>query len=295
MKQPLLGFALAMLAGSLFCHTAVAQDESRREIVHVAGDVYLFHNDFHVSVFMVTGEGVIATDPITPEAAAWLNDEIEQRFGQSVEYVIYSHDHFDHVAGGAAFEDATFVAHNNAPEHIAASEYPIVMPDITFSDELVLQLGDKRVELFYLGPSHSDNMIYMRFPEESVLFIVDTLEMKMVPFMDFGDDYIEGILSTLRALEDVDFEILVAGHSMSHDHSPVGTRDDLVEFRQYIEILKERVAAELAAGKSVDEIKAAVTMPEYRHLLGYEPQAGGFPPWQPLNVEGMVRHLRAQE
>ena len=294
MKQPLLGFALAIVAASLSFHGVVAQEASRQEIVHVAGDVYAFHNDFHVSVFMVTGEGVIATDPITPEGAAWLNDAIQERFGQPVEYVIYSHDHFDHVAGGAAFEGATFVAHSNAPAHIAVSEHPIVMPDITFSDELAIELGDKQVELMYLGPSHSDNMIYMLFPEERILFIVDTLEMKMVPFMDFGGDDIDGILSTLHALEEVDFDILVAGHSMGPDHSPIGTRDDLIEYRQYIETLKERVTAELAEGKSVDEIKVAVTMPEYQHFRGYEPQAG-FPPWQPMNVEGMVRYLSAQE
>ena len=270
------------------------QGEVRREIVHVAGDIYLFHNKFHVSVLMVTDEGVIATDPINAEAAAWLNEEIKRQFGQPIKYVIYSHDHFDHVAGGAAFEDATFIAHANAPKHIAISEHPIVMPDIVFNEGLILELGGKQVELFYFGVSHSDNLIFMRFPEDRVLFVVDILEMRMLPFRDFGSTDIDGMLMGLRALEELDFDIIVAGHSMGPDHNPVGTRDDLIEYREYIETLKQRVASELAADKSVEEIKAAVTMPEYRHFLGYE-EIAGFPAWQPLNVVGMVRYLREQE
>ena len=291
MYRKFLYFVTAVIAGSIFITTAIAQGElpelSRRSIDHVAGDVYTFTNDLHVSVFMVTEEGVIATDPITPEGAAWLNDEISRRFDQPVKYVIYSHDHYDHVAGGAAFAGATIIAHENTREPISASEHPIVMPNITFADELVVELGGKRVELFHLGPGHSNSMIFMRFPEERILFVVDTLEMNLVPFRDFPGDDIDGILSSLAALEEVDFEILVAGHSVANDHSPVGTRDNLVEYHEYIKTLKQRVEAELAAGKSVDEIKDTVTMSEYEHLGMYEG-------WQPMNVEGMARYLNAQ-
>lgn len=289
MFRSLSHYVFFLLAGSFICINVAAQDESTdapvRAITQVAGDVYRFQNNLHVSVFMVTDEGVIASDPIDPEAAAWLNNEIQERFGQPVKYVIYSHDHFDHVSGAAAFEGATIIAHANGRDEIAGSEHPIAMPDIMFSDKLVVELGGKQVELFYLGTSHSDNMIFMRFPEEQVLFVVDVMERQMVPYRDFGSDDIDGILRSLATLEEVDFEILLVGHSIGENHTPVGTVADMVAYREYIMLLRERVEAELAANKSVEEIKAAVTMSEYDHWVAYDI-------WQALNVEGMVRYIQ---
>ena len=291
MYSKLTYLVTVILTGSVFSTISFAQDElpqsERREIQHVAGDVYRFHDKFHVSVFMVTEDGVIATDPITPDAAEWLNKEINERFGKPVRYVIYSHDHQDHVAGGAAFNGATFIAHENTREPISSGEFPIVMPHITFNDEMSVVLGGKRVELFYHGPGHSNNMIFMRFPEERILFVVDAVELFSVPYRDFPGDDINGLLSTLTALEAVDFDILVSGHSLAEGLSPVGTREDMVVYREYIMTLMERVGAELAAGKSVDDIKASVTMSEYQHL-------GAYDVWQQLNVEGMARYLNAR-
>ena len=50
--------------------------------------------------------GVIATDPIDANAAAWLRGQIQERFKQPIRYVIYSHDHADHIAGGAVLKEA---------------------------------------------------------------------------------------------------------------------------------------------------------------------------------------------
>ena len=55
--------------------TVLAQQEPRRTITQIAGDLYRFQNNFHYSVFLVTPEGVIATDPIDAEAAEWLRVE----------------------------------------------------------------------------------------------------------------------------------------------------------------------------------------------------------------------------
>ena len=83
-----------------------AELEAQREITQVAGDLYRFQNNFHVLVFVVTPEGVIATDPIDANAAAWLRCQIQERFKQPIRYVIYSHDHADHIAGGAVLKEA---------------------------------------------------------------------------------------------------------------------------------------------------------------------------------------------
>ena len=85
-----------------------------RQIVHVAGDVYRANNGNWWSIFMVTPEGIILGDPINLEFASWLREELDERFGLPVRYVVYSHSHWDHAEGGELFADtAVFVAHEN--------------------------------------------------------------------------------------------------------------------------------------------------------------------------------------
>ena len=172
----------------MFTSGAQAQQAAPgRAITQLAGDVYRFQNNQHYSVFMVTPEGVIATDPISLDAAQWLNNEIQRRFHVPVKYVIYSHDHQDHAAGAQGFPDATIVAHMNSVGPITAGNQGVELPDITFSSELILTLGGKQVHVYYLGISHSDNLVYMEFPAEKVLFAVDTVSVNRLPFDDFAD------------------------------------------------------------------------------------------------------------
>lgn len=267
-----------LLFGWIYSATAA---EAERSITHLAGDVYRFQNNAHYSVFMVTPEGVIVTDPISPDAAQWLNNEIQSRFSQPIKYVLYSHDHWDHVSGGAAFNEATIVAHANAVPHIEASDYPIELPDITFTNELMLTLGGKSVHLYYLGQSHSDNLVYMVFPDASVLFGVDAISVNRLPFQDMMDTDIDGVIGSISALEQMDVALVAPGHG------EVGSLADLAAHREYLEKLKEQVGTRMRAGKSLEQIKSEVTMSEYSHW-------GSYGVWQQPNVEGMYNYLIAQ-
>lgn len=85
-----------------------------REIIPVAGDLYRARNGNWYTIFLVTPDGIILGDPINPAFAAWLKDELAKRFPVPVRYVVYSHSHFDHAAGGAVFADtARFVGHEH--------------------------------------------------------------------------------------------------------------------------------------------------------------------------------------
>ena len=80
-------------------------------------------------MFVVTSAGVIATDPIgygRPQAVTTYVDEIRKVTNQPIRYVIYSHHHFDHIAGGKPFKDAgaTFIAHKRATERLDALKDP---------------------------------------------------------------------------------------------------------------------------------------------------------------------------
>ncbi len=95
--------------------------EAPAQIVNITGELYEVRSGTHKAVFLVTPEGIILSDPTNLEVSEWLKAEFARRFDQAVTYVIYSHHHPDHVAGGTAFADtATFVAHENVTSALAA-------------------------------------------------------------------------------------------------------------------------------------------------------------------------------
>ncbi|MDP6626182.1 MAG: hypothetical protein QGG87_07055, partial [Nitrospinota bacterium] len=79
-----------MLASLLLPSLTNAEEVSNKKITRIAGDLYRFQNKFHYSVFLVTPEGIIVTDPITSNSAKWLKAELAKRFKQPIKYVIYS-------------------------------------------------------------------------------------------------------------------------------------------------------------------------------------------------------------
>src|SRR5262247_3630318 len=138
-------------------------------------NVYVFRYGNHQSMFVVTSAGVIATDPIgygRPQAVVTYVDEIKKVTNQPIKYLVYSHHHFDHIAGGKPFKDAgaTIVALRRTQERLAQIKDPhTVMPDETFDGHRTITLGDTSLELTFVGLNHSDNTIVMRLPKEKVL------------------------------------------------------------------------------------------------------------------------------
>src|SRR5688572_3690151 len=150
--------------------------------------VYVFRNGNHQAMFVVTSAGVIATDPVAygrPTGGQTYLDEIKKVTNQPVKYLIYSHHHFDHIAGGKALKDAgaTVIAHKRAQERLAVIKDPhTVLPDEVVGDGgRTITLGNTTLELVYLGLNHSDSTLLMRLPKEKIVFAVDFVSVGSVP------------------------------------------------------------------------------------------------------------------
>jgi glyoxylase-like metal-dependent hydrolase (beta-lactamase superfamily II) len=101
-----------------------------REIIPVVEDLYRARNGNWYTIFLVTPDGIVLGDPINNEFAEWLRSELDARFDVPVRYVVYSHSHFDHAAGGRAFADtALFVAHENMARNMDG-RYPQMPGDM---------------------------------------------------------------------------------------------------------------------------------------------------------------------
>jgi len=271
--------ALLLLGTWIGTHANAQTDE--RSITKIASDLYRFQNRAHYSVFLVTPEGILVTDPINADAAKWLRVELANRFpGVPIRYLVYSHNHADHISGGEVFADtAMVVSHERAKQRIVTEQVPTAISQVTFSDRKTLELGGKQVELIFLGPSHSDNLIVMRFPAERTVFAVDIVAVKRLPYQDFPDADLNGLIAGLKTIETLDFDILAPGHGV------LGGKADVADHRRYLEALRDRVKAGMAEGRSVDDLKQTVTMPEYASW-------GMYKEWREPNVAGMYRLLQ---
>jgi len=239
-------------------------------------NVYVFRYGNAQSMFVVTSAGVIATDPIgygRPQAVVTYVDEIKKvAAGQPIKYVIYSHHHFDHIAGGKPFKDAgaTFIAHKRAQERLAVLKDPhTVMPDETVDANRTITLGDTSLELTYLGLNHSDSTLVMRLPKQKVLFAVDFIPVGSVPGRGMIDSYPIEWEDALKKVIAMDWDKLIPGHPGAPG-GRLGTKKDAQDVLVFLQDASAAVKAEAQAGKCWDGVEKEMKLPKYEAWAGYE-------------------------
>jgi len=247
----------------------------------VTDNVYIFRYVNHQAMFIVTPAGVIATDPISLRRLAKpYIDAIQAVTKAPIKYVIYSHSHFDHSAGGQPFKDlgATFVAHRNAKERIQALKpQDVVVPDQVVDDRNVITLGGTTLELFYVGKNHSNSTLVMRLPKEKIIFTVDWIPIQGVQFRVMDDTYIPDIEEGLKKVIAMDWETLIPGHP-GPGGKQTGTKDNAREELAYLQDLSASVEQEVAQGKSYDDAIKDISLPKYSSWPNYKN-------FLPMNIE----------
>jgi glyoxylase-like metal-dependent hydrolase (beta-lactamase superfamily II) len=294
---------------------------TKREIVHIAGDLYRVQNGAHYTVYLVTPEGIILADPLSTDFAMWLKAELASRHGLPVRYVLYSHHHFDHASGAHVFDDtATLVGHKNFPEARTRSieEWPVQvilndvnanggldraeatglalarfdildidrddfltsaeihaqvrLPELRYEDRMSITLGGKTVELVHPGSNHTDDSSVLVFPEESVIYGVDFVNVGRLAIAFPGTGTLEGWVESIKNVEALDFDILTPGHS------DVGTKADFTAYREYFEDLSVAISDAVEKGMSLEDLIASEALTKYSDLPNYKP-------WRDTNIE----------
>ena len=267
-----LGCALlAALMTPATAQTPLPAPVQGHEVTEIGPGYFTFRHKGLRNVFLITRDGVIVTDPIDPEAARVLREEIRQRTPLPVKYVVYSHQHWDHVRGGKIFKDegARFVSHERCVAHFKdLPERDIVMPDETFAgDRYQLKLGERTLQLRWLGVNHGDCLIVMTPDHVNVPFIVDLGTAGGMPLPFIADYSLHNWVRSLRELEGWDFTQYVGGHGIA-----LAPKSRLAERREYLEALMSETKRELDAGTPLAQIPdrvAAALQGRFQHLRGF--------------------------
>jgi glyoxylase-like metal-dependent hydrolase (beta-lactamase superfamily II) len=289
MKQLLL--QSAFVVGLLLSSLAMASNFTTEEPVggkpfgysttNIGDGLYVFRWWVYRNIFLVTDEGVIVTDPMNPKAANILLSEIRKITDKPIKYVIYSHNHHDHISGGKVFKDqgTKFIAHKNVLKELGEHpSFATPLPDIIFEDEYTVKLGGRTLELKYFGPNHGESLVVMRLPKEKILFIVDIVTPRRVAFRAMPDFWPDEWIRSLKEIEQMDFDYVISGHGP--ETQPAIDPALIVEQqRVYLEDLMAAVKNAMDSGThNPDVLRKTVKLPKYENWQYYKE-------WLPMNIE----------
>lgn len=260
------------------------------EVNFIAEGLYSFRWGAYRSLFMVTRDGVIVTDPISPEAAIAYREAISRITDLPVRYVVYSHAHWDHARGGRIFkeEGARFVAQERCADNFRESPDPdIVLPDITFRTQYQVKLGGQSLDLHYFGPSHGTCLSVMIPRPHKMLYTVDLLTPRpagggYMPWdPQVADFHFNNAVQYLRAAEALaDREglhtvigahlvPLPLGKGQFRAADPTGPISQLRERREFWEKLMGAVKAEMDSGTESFLVSARIDTSPWEDIPGY--------------------------
>lgn len=247
----------------LTCEALSAQERTYgkgRSIEKISEHVYRWGSDRQYGAYIVGADGIAVVDGHYCQSGtvAWLKQEIAKRHEVPVRYVILSHDHRGHICNSQLFADTAIgIGHKNIVPHIIRENRSSIIPSITFEESIELDLGGVRLHLFYLGPSHSDNLIQIHIPEEKVLIAIDIAKGRSL-FPDYRDSDVNSLLDVLSQLERwPDVETVLPGHG------PATNQANFTHQRRYLQALRDAVLEQIIAGRSLQQIRDSVTMDEF--------------------------------
>ena len=139
----------------------------------------------------------------------------------------------------------------------------LVLPDETFEDRMVIEMGGRRIELLYLGPAHSPGDISVWLPQQKLVIAGDiAFHQRMLPVFEYTDT--AAWIETWDSFAGLGAEIVIPGHGTPTDMDTVTryTRDYLLDVRG-------QIAALLAAGGGLEDVHR-VDQSAYRHLDTYD-------------------------
>jgi glyoxylase-like metal-dependent hydrolase (beta-lactamase superfamily II) len=254
-------------------------------LVRRIGDaLYWITDGAYSTMFMVSDDGVIACDAPPSLGERYLAG-IREVTDKTITHLVYSHEHWDHIAGSGAFPAGIeIVAHRTTAELLRSrNDRSRRRPTLVYDRPLTLGRGERRLELSYQGINHSIDNTYIYAPQQKALMLIDVIYPGWMPYKNLGVAVdVPGFVDAHRKVLGYDFEVLVAGHV-----SRPGTRQDVLV---QIELLKDLAAAAARAYRR--------SFPAF--LRDHPPGVDGKAAWDLHNdyetelVDGMVAELEAK-
>ena len=202
--------------------------------------------------FVITSDGVLVVNAGDNYLLARaMHEEIKTRTDQPVKYVVLENGQGHAMLGTSYWQEqgATVIAHEDAAHEIEENAFSILdamkrvlkekaegtvvaMPDETFKDEKVIEMGGVRFELLRLGPAHSPGDIIVWLPQKSLVISGDmAFHQRMLPLFEHTNT--AGWLESWEKFAALEAKYVIPGHGEPTNMTEVTryTKDYLMHLR----------------------------------------------------------------
>ena len=208
-------------------------------VEEIKDGLYWVTDGAYNTIFLTTGEGVIVVDAPPSIGENYLN-AIAEVTEEPITHVIYSHTHIDHIGAASIFpDDAIIISHKDVALELEQRNDPNrPIPEVTFDDEYLLEVGNQSLELKYDGPMHVPGNIFIYAPQQKVLMVVDVIFPGWTPFKDLAmAQDVPAFLDAHDKILEYDFDTYVGGHL-----TRLGTTEDVKIQQEYFQDIEENAA-----------------------------------------------------
>ena len=250
--------------------------------------IYTFAPDATTTTcsFVVTQEGVVMIDSCnSPLDSRRMAAAIKKVTDKPIVFLIDTETHSDHTANHFVFSPpATVISAEGAgvgmrkeydpkrAETLAAKSpelreavqgYKMIAPQIEYKDKMTINLGERTFELIYLKNVHSDADTAIWLPKERVLFAASAANVRT--FINLRPTVVlPDVIASYKLMKSLNPEVVIPGHGQPT------TTIIFDEYEGFYNLLMKRVGEMAAQGKSLDEIKKELKMPEYADWQGQD-------------------------
>ncbi len=259
----ILTASLLLAAAPALAHQPPPPGEIRVERI-APGVAVLFGRGGNIGISYGDDGSILIDDQYAP-ATARVVAAVATLDPDPIRYVINTHWHGDHSGGNENLGRAgtVIVAHANVRRRMSMAQVvrgeavPAspggALPVITFSETLTFHLNGDHIRAVHVHDAHTDGDSLIYWERANVLHMGDTYFNGMLPFIDLDSG--GSIDGTIAAVE-VGLRLANEETRIIPGHGPMARRADLQRYRDMLVALRDGVRRRIAAGRTLDQIKA---------------------------------------
>lgn len=272
-----------VLAAALFAATlpfgAHAQPPAV-ETFHVQGNVYLLTGAGANVAVQIGDEGILVVDTGNAASRDAVLGAIRALSDKPIRWIVNTQADPDHTGGNETISQAgltvngnpaAIVSHENVLARMSTADRPVTEWPLNtfFESERDFSFNGEAVFLYHVPRSHSDGNVVVYFRSSDVLVAGDIFTTTHFPLIDSqAGGGIEGYIAGLNLMLDIAVPkyLQEGGTYIVPGYGRIGDEADLVEYRDMVQIVRDRIAASIAAGKTLEQIQAE------QPTLDYDPR-----------------------
>jgi cyclase len=233
-------------------------------IEKVKENLYLISGQGGNAAAYVTKDGVILVDTKFERSHDEIIARLKSVTDKPIKFIIITHTHADHTGGidKMQADGAVVISTSNTRQNMMKNGQAGV-PQIGFVGQVQVALGGNEVTAYQFR-GHTSGDAVVLFPASRAVALGDLIIWgpNLPPVMDYANDgsWYE-VTSTLDEILRLDWDVAITGHG------PVASRQDIINQRNMLEAVRNRVRGMLKEKKTKDEIWKVLT-DEFKFVPG---------------------------